>query len=256
MLIGQYQAWDAYAQVLSSSICCPGEDSVCKLLSYRCRIRSSSLASQLTHSAILSVKCRSAALANLMIKSHSLPANPVIILLEKKGRRRVENIAEILNRLQTDFPSVSISVLTSDQLEGMSLQEQVQTPPPPAVLMQSSMPKDIPFLLWGELQEVLEVQEVRPHVEYKSPGHFNSLTWGLKRCMIPIRWIALQVEKISSTSILITPCGGKFSSHTLIIHSAMQNKSIIGLAVLRRLQSLYVNISMRKGTMKRWKGNS
>lgn len=66
---------------------------------------------------------------NLGIDNAPLPGKPVITVIAKEGRRRIENIDEIVKHLERDFPLITLNVLTSKQLEAMPPKSQVQSLP-------------------------------------------------------------------------------------------------------------------------------
>lgn len=53
---------------------------------------------------------------------------PHLTMITKKGRRMIENAAEIMSHLQKAFPRLQFQTLEGHRLAGMSIREQVLTP--------------------------------------------------------------------------------------------------------------------------------
>lgn len=53
-------------------------------------------------------------------------SKPMITFLKKKGRRRIENTDDLVERLSAKFPYAVVSVLDGDELAVMSIAKQVQ----------------------------------------------------------------------------------------------------------------------------------
>ncbi len=55
-----------------------------------------------------------------------LARKPRILLLDKRGRRRVENMRQIASALAADFPQAEIVVQSGRAVDRMSVREQVR----------------------------------------------------------------------------------------------------------------------------------
>ncbi|BDA50234.1 hypothetical protein COCOBI_15-3630 [Coccomyxa sp. Obi] len=68
---------------------------------------------------------RAAAMVNAGANDPGLARKPRILLLDKRGRRRVENMRQIARALAADVPQVEVVVQTGRAMERMSVREQL-----------------------------------------------------------------------------------------------------------------------------------
>lgn len=68
---------------------------------------------------------RAAAMVNTGAQDPGLARKPRILLLDKHGRRRVENMRQIARVLVADFPLVEVVVQNGRAMERMSVRDQV-----------------------------------------------------------------------------------------------------------------------------------
>ena len=64
-------------------------------------------------------------MASLGRTTSKLPGRPRILVLEKQGKRRIENTREIITQLIASFPNLDVDHLCGTQLETMPIKQQV-----------------------------------------------------------------------------------------------------------------------------------
>ncbi|EIE23246.1 hypothetical protein COCSUDRAFT_63602 [Coccomyxa subellipsoidea C-169] len=69
---------------------------------------------------------RAAAMVNLGVNDQGLARQPRITLLDKRGKRRIENLREIAAALAADFPRVQVVVVNGASIERMSIRQQLE----------------------------------------------------------------------------------------------------------------------------------
>ena len=68
-------------------------------------------------------------MVNLGVDDPGLARRPRITLLDKRGRRRIENLRQIAAALAAEFPLVQIVVQDGRAMERMSIRQQVRSKP-------------------------------------------------------------------------------------------------------------------------------
>ncbi len=68
-------------------------------------------------------------MVNLGVNDQGLERQPRITLLDKQGKRRIENLREIAAALAADFPRVQVVVVNGASIERMSIRQQVRLSP-------------------------------------------------------------------------------------------------------------------------------
>ena len=64
-------------------------------------------------------------MASLGMTVSQLPVRTRVLLLEKKGKRRIENTKETITHLKSTFHGIDVDSFTSTQLEQMPIKQQV-----------------------------------------------------------------------------------------------------------------------------------
>ena len=67
-----------------------------------------------------------AAMANLGIEVAAVPKRPVVTVVTKKGRRAIENAAEIAAALRARFIGVDVNLLDGNSLSAISVKARVR----------------------------------------------------------------------------------------------------------------------------------
>ncbi len=66
-----------------------------------------------------------AAIANLGVEVPAAPARPVVTVITKKGRRAIENAAEIADALRQRFMGADVQLLDGNSLNSISVKARV-----------------------------------------------------------------------------------------------------------------------------------